>query len=125
LGAVLLGGLSAGVCYVAVWLVKRVVGVDDALDVLGVHGVGGALGALLLPFVALVGAGGGVLNHAPVKQFGVQALAVIAVAVFAGLATFLITRIVDMLVGLRVDREHETVGLDYATHGESGYHTNH
>ena len=122
-GAVLLGGLSACVCYAAVWLVKRVMGVDDALDVLGVHGVGGALGSLLLPFVAMIGAGGGVLNHPPSQQFTVQAFAVVAVAVFSGVATFLITRLADLLVGLRVDREHETVGLDYASHGETGYHT--
>ena len=123
-GAVLLGGLSACVCYAAVWLVKRVMGVDDALDVLGVHGVGGALGSLLLPFVAMIGAGGGVLNHPPSQQFTVQAFAVVAVAVFSGVATFLITKLADLLVGLRVDREHETVGLDYASHGETGYHTN-
>ena len=122
-GAVLLGGLSACVCYAAVWLVKRVMGVDDALDVLGVHGVGGALGSLLLPFVAMIGAGGGVLNHPPSQQFTVQAFAVVAVAVFSGVATFLITKLADLLVGLRVDREHETVGLDYASHGETGYHT--
>ena len=123
-GAVLLGGLSACVCYLAVWLVKRVMGVDDALDVLGVHGVGGALGTLLLPFIVLVGAGGGVLNHAPMQQFGVQALAVVGVALFSGVTTFVITKAADLLVGLRVDREHETVGLDYASHGETGYHTN-
>jgi Amt family ammonium transporter len=122
-GAVLLGSLSAIVCYAAVWLVKRVMGVDDALDVLGVHGVGGALGTALLPFVALVGVAGGTLNHPPVQQFTVQVTGVAAVAVFAAVATFLITKLADLTVGLRVDREHETLGLDYATHGETGYHT--
>jgi Amt family ammonium transporter len=99
-------------------------GVDDALDVLGVHGVGGALGTLLLPFVALVGIAGGHTNHAPLQQFMVQAIGVGAVAVFSGIATYVIARIADMLVGLRVDREHETVGLDFASHGETGYHNN-
>jgi Amt family ammonium transporter len=122
-GAVLLGSLSAIVCYGAVWLVKRVMGVDDALDVLGVHGVGGALGTLLLPFVALAGAGGGTLKHAPLQQFAVQAIGVVSVALFSGLATFAITKLAAWTVGLRVDREHETLGLDYATHGETGYHT--
>jgi Amt family ammonium transporter len=122
--AVLLGGASACVCYFAVWLVKRVMGVDDALDVLGVHGVGGALGSLLLPFLVLVGPAGGRLNLAPTRQFAVQAIAVVAVAVFSGVATFVITRLADMLVGLRVDREHETQGLDFASHGETGYHMN-
>ena len=123
LGAVLLGSASSIVCYFAVWLVKRVMGVDDALDVLGVHGVGGALGTLALPLVALVGVAGGHLNHAPLQQFTVQAIGVAAVAVFSGVATFLITKLADLTVGLRVDREHETQGLDYATHGETGYHT--
>ena len=53
----------------------------------------------------------------------VMAMAVVAVALFSGIMTFLIARVADMLVGLRVDREHETVGLDYASHGETGYHT--
>ena len=122
-GAVLLGAAASCVCYFAVWLVKRAMGVDDALDVLGVHGVGGALGTLLLPFVALVGAGGGHLNHAPSQQFAVQAIAVAAVALFSAAATYVITKLADMLVGLRVDLEHETQGLDFATHGETGYHT--
>lgn len=125
LGAVLLGALSAGVCYLAVLLVKRVMGVDDALDVLGVHGVGGALGSLLLPLVAQIGAGTGPLTLPPARQFAVQAIGVVAVGLFSAIATFLIAKAADALVGLRVDREHETLGLDYATHGESGYHANH
>ena len=124
LGAVLLGVAASCVCYLAVWLVKRVMGVDDALDVLGVHGVGGALGTLALPLVALIGSGAGPLSHLPVQQFAVQAIGVAAVGLFSAIATYLITRLADMLVGLRVDLEHETLGLDFATHGESGYHMN-
>jgi len=124
LGAVLLGAAASCVCYLAVWLVKRVMGVDDALDVLGVHGVGGALGTLALPLVALIGSGTGHLNHVPMQQFTVQAIGVVAVALFSAIATYLITKLADMLVGLRVDLEHETLGLDFATHGESGYHMN-
>jgi Amt family ammonium transporter len=89
-----------------------------------VHGVGGALGTLLVPFVVLVGAGAGTLNHPTLQQFGVQALGVVSVALFSAVATFVITKLADMLVGLRVDREHETLGLDFATHGETGYHMN-
>jgi Amt family ammonium transporter len=124
MGAVLLGAAASCVCYLAVWLVKRVVGVDDALDVLGVHGVGGALGTLLLPFAALVGSGGGQLHHAVPQQFTVQAIGVGSVIVFSAVATFLIAKLADLLVGLRVDAEHETQGLDFATHGETGYHMN-
>src|SRR6185295_10099806 len=103
LGAVLLGAAASCVCYTGVWAVKKVMRVDDALDVLGVHGVGGAMGTLLLPFVSLVGAGGGHLNHAVGQQFQVQAVAVLAVAVFSAIATFVITKLADILVGLRVN----------------------
>ena len=124
LGAVLLGAASACVCYYAVWLVKKVMGVDDALDVLGVQGVGGALGTMALPVVALIGVGGGTLNHPVGEQFVVQAIGVGVVAVFSAAATWAITKLADMMVGLRVDRDHETQGLDFASHGETGYHTN-
>ena len=124
LGAVLLGAAASCVCYLGVWLVKRVMAVDDALDVLGVHGVGGALGTLSLPLVALIGSGTGHLTHAPVQQLSVQAIGVVAVALFSAIATFLIAKLADMLVGLRVDLEHETQGLDFASHGETGYHIN-
>jgi Amt family ammonium transporter len=82
------------------------------------------MGTLLLPFVSLIGAGGGHLNQAVGVQFQVQAIAVLAVALFSAVATFVITKLADMVVGLRVDLEHETQGLDFATHGETGYHIN-
>ena len=123
LAAVLLGAAASCVCYTGVWAVKKVMRVDDALDVLGVHGVGGAMGTLLLPFLVLIGAGGGKLNHAVGEQFQAQAIAVLVVALFSAMATFVITKLADMLVGLRVDAEHETQGLDFASHGETGYHT--
>ena len=123
LAAVLLGAAASCVCYTGVWAVKKVMRVDDALDVLGVHGVGGAMGTMLLPFLTLIGAGGGKLNHAVGEQFQAQVIAVLAVALFSAVATFVITKLADMLVGLRVDAEHETQGLDFASHGETGYHT--
>jgi len=119
--AVLLGAFSGVTCFMAVLLVKRVMRVDDALDVLGVHGVGGALGSLALPFLTLLG-GGVVLSRGVGEQFGVQALAVGVVAVWSLVATALITKLAAVTVGLRVDRDTETVGLDFASHGESGYH---
>jgi Amt family ammonium transporter len=101
-----------------------VIGVDDALDVLGVHGVGGALGTLLLPFLAGLGAGGAALNHPVGLQFLVQAQGVVAALLWSALASWGIAKLAALLVGLRVDREHETQGLDFATHGETGYHIN-
>jgi Amt family ammonium transporter len=119
--AVLLGACSGMVCFLAVLLVKRVMQVDDALDVLGVHGVGGALGSLLLPFLTVFG-GGVALSRGIGEQFAVQALAVGVTAVWSAVATALITRFAAVTVGLRVDRESETIGLDFAAHGETGYH---
>jgi Amt family ammonium transporter len=120
--AVLLGALSGGVCFVAVLLVKQVARVDDALDVLGVHGVGGALGSLLLPFLVSLGSGGASLAHGAGAQFAVQAIAVVSVGLWSAVATFVITKLAALLVGLRVDKDSETQGLDFAAHGESGYH---
>ena len=124
MGAVVLGSAASVICYGAVHLVKRVMGVDDALDVLGVHGVGGALGTLLLPFLAGLGVGGAALHHAPLAQFAVQVEGVGAAALWSGVVTFAIAKLVGVMVGLRVDPEHETQGLDFAIHGETGYHMN-
>jgi len=123
LGAVVIGAAASIVCYGAVHIVKRVLVVDDALDVLGVHGVGGALGTLALPFLAGLGVGGAALHHAVGAQFLVQVQGVAAAAIWSALATFAITKFVSLLVGLRVDREHEVQGLDFTSHGESGYHS--
>jgi Amt family ammonium transporter len=120
--AVLIGAASGIVCFGAVHLVKRVIQVDDALDVLGVHGVGGALGTLALPFLTVVGGGGVALSRSIGEQFMAQAIGVGAVAIWSIVATVLITKLAALTVGLRVDAESETVGLDFADHGESGYH---
>ncbi len=119
--ALLLGALSGVICFMAVLLVKKVMQVDDALDVLGVHGVGGALGSLTLPFLTLLG-GGVALPHGVGGQFATQAIAVGVTALWSVVATVIITRIAAVTVGLRVNREDETIGLDFAAHGESGYH---
>ena len=122
LAAVLLGAAAGLVCFGAVMLVTKKFGVDDALDVLGVHGVGGALGTLALPFLTVVGGGGLVLSRSIGDQFLIQALGVVAVGVFSAVATVIITKLAAVTVGLRVDSESETQGLDFAAHGETGYH---
>ena len=122
LAAVLIGVAAGLVCFSAVLIVKQRIQVDDALDVLGVHGVGGALGTLALPFLTLMGGGGVVLSRGLGEQFLVQALGVVAVGVFSAIATVLITKLAAVTVGLRVDKDSETIGLDFAAHGESGYH---
>ena len=123
-GAVLLGILGGVVCYAAVLLVKRVMGVDDALDVLGVHGVGGALGTLSLPFLVSLGSGGVALSRSVLDQLVVQAEGVVAATVLSVVATYVLVKIVTWTVGLRVDADHETQGLDFSSHGETAYNLN-
>jgi Amt family ammonium transporter len=122
LAAVVLGAIAGGLCFVAVLLFKRVIRVDDALDVLGVHGVGGALGTLLLPFLSVLGPGGVAPAHGVAAQFGAQAMGVVSVALWSAAVTFAITKLAAVTVGLRIDHEGETIGLDFAAHGETGYH---
>jgi Amt family ammonium transporter len=124
LGAVALGAAGAIVCYVAVQIVKRNFKIDDALDVLGVHGVGGTLGTLLLPFATLIGIGGATLSMPVFAQFTVQLEGVAIAAIWSIVGTFLIVKLVGILAGLRASRDEEVQGLDFACHGETGYHTN-
>jgi Amt family ammonium transporter len=116
-------GLAGGLlCYYAVDLIRNRFGVDDSLDVLAVHGVGGALGTLLLVF--LIGLPGGTSlaeGQTIFGQFGVQALGVGATALWSGIATFIIIKLCQYTVGLRVDEQSEIEGLDYTSHGETGY----
>ncbi len=124
-GAVVLGIAGGVICYGAVQLVKRKFGVDDSLDVLGVHGVGGAIGTLLLPFVAGFGPGGmpAALTGGMMHQFTVQLLAVAVVGVWSAAASYAILKLAQFAVGLRVDPEDEIQGLDFSSHGEAAYHT--
>ena len=123
LGAVALGLAGGTVCYVAVAVVKRGLKVDDALDVLGVHGVGGALGSLLVPFAAGLGVGGVPLSRSIGAQFLVQLEAVVIVGLWSLAASFVIIVAVRRLAGWRIGREGELQGLDFSSHGEAGYHT--
>ncbi len=116
--AVVVGGVAGVVCFAAVCLKGRF-GYDDALDVLGVHGVGGAWGALATGMFATVGAGS--LLTGDVRQFGVQVVGVVAAAAYAFGVTWVLCKGIDAAVGLRVDEADEVTGLDQAAHGEVGY----
>ena len=126
-GGALVIGLSAGViCYFATQWLKQRLRIDDSLDVFPVHGVGGMLGTLLAGVFA--GGGLGLLSgHGYAegmtmgRQLGVQATAIVAAATFTALATWVLLRIVDALLGLRVTAEQETQGLDLSLHDERGY----
>jgi Amt family ammonium transporter len=114
-------GLIAGfLCYKAVnW--KSKLGYDDALDVVGVHGVGGTWGAIATGLFASTALSGGGLFSGNSDQLLTQLLAVGATYAFCGVGTFLILGLVNSLVGLRVDEEDEAVGLDLSLHAESAY----
>ena len=116
--AIVVGGVGGALCFYAVCLKGRL-GYDDALDVLGVHGVGGTWGALATGMFATVGAGS--LITGDVRQFGVQVVGVVAAAVYAFVVTWLLCRALDATLGLRVSDEDELLGLDQAEHGEVGY----
>lgn len=119
-------GLAAGVCcFFAVDLLKKVVKVDDALDVFAVHGVGGIVGALATGLFAQEAIRGlpatnGLFYGAP-EQFVKQVIAVVVVAAFAAAVTWIILKVVSVTVGLRVPEEEEVLGLDTTTHGEAAY----
>ncbi|MSP94793.1 MAG: ammonium transporter [Alphaproteobacteria bacterium] len=116
-------GLAAGlVCYIASVPVKRMFGYDDALDVWGVHGVGGALGAILTGVFAsnaINGLGKGWLYDGNFGQVFIQFQGILYTMVYCGIATFIILKVVDLIVGLRVKRDVEVEGLDINLHGET------
>ena len=117
-------GLGAGVfCYLAV-LWKSKLGYDDALDVVGIHGIGGIWGALatgLFASKAINAAGADGLFYGNPAQLGIQALAVLISVVFAFVGTFVILKLVDGLMGLCVSDEEERMGLDLSQHDERAY----
>jgi len=123
LGGLVYGVASGMLCFVAVQAIKQRFKIDDSLDVFAVHGVGGILGTLLTAFFALPALGGlGLPEGATAfSQLGVQALGAGAVALWAGLASFVILKAVLAWSGLRVDAEQETEGLDVTVHGEHAY----
>jgi Amt family ammonium transporter len=121
--AIVIGGVAGVVCYAAVRMKARF-GYDDALDVVGVHGVGGIWGALatgVFASAAVNSAGAdGLLNGNP-RQLLVQAIAVAASVSFAFVGSLALLKITDAIVGLRVDEEAESIGLDLSEHKENGY----
>ena len=121
-GALAIGVLASAICYAAV-LVKSRFGYDDALDAFGVHGVGGAWGALATGVFAVASVGGsaGLLENGQAHQLWVQLVSVLATASYALVATLIIAWVVDATVGLRVSEESERMGLDLAAHGEAAY----
>ena len=126
MGAIVIGLVCGFVCLWAVSGLKRMLGADDSLDVFGVHGVGGIVGAILTGvFTApsLGGTGGAKPDEfSVVTQVAIQAEGVIITIVVSAIVSIIAYKLVDMIVGLRVPEEEEREGLDITSHGETAYH---
>ncbi len=124
MGSLAIGIVVAIICYVAVAVIKGKLGYDDSLDAFGVHGVGGTVGALLTGIFATklinsAGADGGAYGN--LKQLGIQAIGVAATIGYAVVVTLILTKVLDLIMGLRVRSEEEAMGLDHTQHKESAY----
>ncbi len=123
MGALVLGFAAGLLCLWGVNGLKRMLGADDSLDVFGVHGVGGILGALLTGVFTAPSLGGtGAADFSIATQVGKQAAAVGITIIWSAVVAFIAYKLVDVILGLRVPEEDEREGLDIAAHGESAYH---
>ncbi|HEX5337172.1 MAG TPA: ammonium transporter [Gallionella sp.] len=129
-GGLVIGALAGVVCFWGVTGLKKLLGADDALDVFGIHGIGGILGALLTGVFNTWSMGGtGIADYVNNKiidteigaQLWIQAQAVLTSVVWSAVAAFICYKIVDLTIGLRVPEEAEREGLDTASHGERAY----
>jgi Amt family ammonium transporter len=123
MAAIVIGALGGVVCFTAV-SIKAKTTLDDSLDVFGVHGIGGTLGALLTGVFAtkvINSAGNDGLLYGNASLLGIQAGAVLATWVYSAVVTFVLLKILDVVMGLRVSNEGEESGLDVDQHGESAY----
>jgi Amt family ammonium transporter len=125
MGALLIGFVSAAICYISATSVKRALGYDDSLDVFGVHGVGGIVGAMLTGVCASTALGGVGLAEGITmgQQVFTQFKSVIVTVVWSTVVSVIALSIAKATVGLRVSEEVENAGLDLSEHGEEGYHT--
>jgi len=133
MGALIIGLVAGVVCLWGVNGLKRMLGADDSLDVFGVHGVGGIVGALLTGVFAAPSLGGtGIFDYvanaaSPDYSIGtqvwVQLQGVLLTIVWSAVVAFIAYKIVDLVVGLRVPEEEEREGLDISSHGETAYHS--
>ena len=133
MGGLVIGLLAGVVCLWGVNGLKRLLGADDSLDVFGVHGVGGILGALLTGVFASPSLGGaGIYDYVAnavspeysiTGQLWIQLQAVLTTVIWSSVVAFIAYKVVDMIVGLRVTEEEEREGLDISSHGETAYHS--
>lgn len=132
MGAIAIGGLAGVICLWGVTTLKRLLKVDDSLDVFGVHGVGGITGALLTAVFASPSLGGaGIFDYVTNKvspdydmlaQLWIQTQAVLTTVIWSGAVSLIAYKLIDVVIGLRVSEEEEREGLDITSHGETAYH---
>jgi len=124
MNAMFMGIIVAIVCYTAVAVIKGKLGYDDSLDAFGVHGVGGSVGTILTGIFAqkaMNPAGADGLLFGNLHQFGIQCLMLLVTIAFAAIMTFVIFKIVDALIGMRVEEKNEIIGLDLTQQSEAAY----
>ncbi|NDV87430.1 ammonium transporter [Aurantimonas aggregata] len=122
-GAIVLGALASGCCYFFVSVVKNRLGYDDSLDVFGIHGVGGIVGAIGTGIFTAPWLGGtGAEDFSILGQTTIQFWAVLVTVVWCGIVSAILFKLVDLVVGLRPTPEQEREGLDLSYHGEAAYH---
>ena len=124
MGAIAIGLASGAGCFITSTTLKRAMGYDDSLDVFGIHAVGGIIGAILTgvfcaEFLGGAGFGGDITSIG--AQIKVQAVGVGATIVYTGIVSFIILKVLDGIMGLRVTDDEESEGLDLSQHGERGY----
>jgi len=122
-GGLAIGIAAGGVCFGATQYIKRVLKIDDSLDVFPVHGVGGILGTMLAGVFAVKGLGGVGLSEGVSMghQLLTQLIGVVATIVWCAVLSYVILKALDAAIGLRVSDQQETEGLDLVEHGERGY----
>ena len=124
MGALAIGLISGAACFVSAVKVKRALGFDDSLDAFAVHGVGGIIGAVLVGIFAspsLGGSGFGDGNETIMAQVIAQLVSIVATIAYTGTLSFIILKVIDATIGLRVSEEEELTGLDISLHDEKGY----
>jgi Amt family ammonium transporter len=122
IGALIIGAAAGAICYLGATTIKRACGYDDSLDVFGVHGIGGIVGATLTGVCASSALGGAGLGDVSMgAQVFIQIKSIIVTVVWSGAVSFVALLVLSKTLGLRVSVEDEEQGLDVTTHGEAGY----
>ncbi|MCB1692475.1 MAG: ammonium transporter [Pseudomonadales bacterium] len=122
MGAIAIGAAAGVGCFFAATKLKRALGYDDSLDVFGVHAVGGIIGALLTGVFAAESLGGAGMAHETIGgQVVAQVIGIAATIIYTGIVSFIILKVLDVVMGLRVTEDEESQGLDISLHDERGY----